>query len=131
MIMRALAVACIVCLAMAILPGCSSSAETLTLDDDGARVALSEGDTIEVALDGNATTGFSWVLVEFDDDVVAVEGDPAYEVEDTELVGVGGTWTWVLVARQPGETIVRFAYQRSWEDEPPEATFSFTASVSD
>ena len=131
MIMRALSVACCVFLAMAILPGCSSPVETLTLDDDGVRVVLSEGDTIEVALDGNATTGFSWVLVEFDDDVVAVEGDSAYEVEDTELVGVGGTWTWVLVARQPGETIVRFAYQRSWEDEPPEATFSFTVSVSD
>ena len=129
--MRALSMACIVCLAMAILPGCSSSAATLTLADDGAHVALSEGDTIEVALDGNATTGFSWILVEFDDDVVAVEGDPVYEVEDAELVGVGGTWTWVLVAHQPGETIVRFAYQRDWEDEPPEAVFSFTVSVSE
>ena len=33
MIMRALSVACIVCLAMVIMPGCSSSAETLTLDE--------------------------------------------------------------------------------------------------
>jgi predicted secreted protein len=86
-------------------------------------------DTIEVMLEGNATTGFTWELVDLDATVIAAEGDPAYEVEDSELVGAGGTWTWTLVAQRPGGCIVRFAYHRAWEDEQPEATFSFTADV--
>ncbi len=112
------------------LGGCSTS-ESLTLDSNGERVTLASGDTIEVTLEGNATTGFSWELVDYDPMVVTTEGEAVYESEDTELVGVGGAWTWTLVAQEPGECVVQFVYRRSWEDEQPEATFSFTANVTE
>jgi predicted secreted protein len=51
------------------LAGCSAG-RSLGLDDDGNRVALSRGDEIEVTLEGNATAGFSWDLVEFDPAVI-------------------------------------------------------------
>jgi predicted secreted protein len=110
--------------------GCSASS-SLTLDDNGERVVLAPVDTIEVTLEGNATTGFRWELVDFDPTVITTEGEAVYETDDAELVGSGGAWTWTLVARQPGECVVRFGYHRSWEDEQPEATFSFTANVSE
>ncbi len=112
------------------LAGCSTS-ESLTLDSNGERVTLASGDTIEVTLEGNATTGFSWELVDHDPTVITTEGDAVYESAETELVGAGGTWTWTLVAQQPGECVVRFVYHRDWEDEQPQETFSFTANVSE
>jgi inhibitor of cysteine peptidase len=112
------------------LSGCSASS-SLTLDDNGERVALAPGDTIEVTLEGNPTTGFRWELVDSDPTVITTEGEAVYETQDAELVGAGGAWTWTLVAQQPGECVVQFGYHRSWEDEQPEATFSFTANVSD
>ncbi len=112
------------------LGGCTVSS-SLTLDDNGERLALAPGDTIEVTLEGNATTGFSWQLVDLDPTVITTEGAAVYETKDTELVGAGGAWTWTLVAQQPGECVVRFVYHRSWEDDQPEASFSFTANVSE
>jgi inhibitor of cysteine peptidase len=116
---------------LAVMLGGCSAPSSLTLDDNGERVALASGDTIEVTLEGNATTGFSWELVDHDPTVITTEGEAVYETADTELVGAGGTWTWTLVAQQPGECVVRFVYHRSWEDEQPEATFLFTANVSE
>ena len=110
------------------LAGCSAS-RSLGLDDDGTRVALRPGDEIEVTLEGNATTGFSWELVEFDPAVITALAEPVYEETDTDLVGAGGKWTWTLAAQEPGECAVRFIYHRTWEDEPPEATFAFIATV--
>ncbi len=101
----------------------------LTVDDDGARVSLTPNEQITVTLEGNATTGFGWELVEYDPAVVMLLGEPTYEEGDEELVGAGGDWTWTLRAVAAGESPVRFVYHRSWEDEPPESGFSFTASV--
>ena len=109
--------------------GCSAS-RSLGLEDDGTRVALRSGDEIEITLAGNATTGFSWELVEFDPAVITALGESVYEEVDTDLVGGGGEWTWTLAAQGSGECEVRFVYDRTWEDEPPEEAFSFFASVS-
>jgi len=109
--------------------GCSTS-RSLGLEDDGTRVALRSGDEIEITLAGNATTGFSWELVEFDPAVITPLGEPVYEESGPDVAGGGGEWTWTLVAQESGECEVQFVYHRTWEDEPPEETFSFTASVS-
>jgi predicted secreted protein len=111
------------------IAGCSAS-RSLGLEDDGTRVALRSGDEIEITLAGNAITGFSWELVEFDPGVITALGESVYEEVDTDLVGGGGEWTWTLTAQESGECEVRFVYHRTWEDQPPEETFSFTASVS-
>lgn len=101
----------------------------LSVDDDGTRVSLAPGDEIQVTLEGNATTGFSWELIEYDPAVIAPLGEPTYEESDGEQVGAGGTWTWTLRAAAAGDSPVRFVYHRTWEDEPPESSLSFTAAV--
>jgi predicted secreted protein len=106
-----------------------SGLTTVTAADDGARVSVEAGEEIEVRLDGNATTGFSWDLVEYDPTVIAPSGDPSYVEDDTDLVGAGGTWVFTLIAQAPGETDVRFEYARVFEDQPASATFAFTAIV--
>ncbi len=108
---------------------CTAEGQSLDASNDGTRVHLSPGGEVEVALEGNATTGFIWELVELDPDVIASGNEPAYKETESGAVGDGGSWTWTLVGQEQGECTVRFVYHRPWEDEPPEDTFSFTAVV--
>ena len=121
-----------VAVAMAVLVigvvSCGGS-QSLTSDDDGDHVSLTPGAEIQVTLEGNATTGFSWELIEYDPVVIAPVNEPVYEKDDDELVGAGGRWIWTLRAVASGESPVQFVYHRAWEDEPPESVFSFTATV--
>ena len=118
----------VVVILMVVAVACSQGL-ALTIDDDGDRVSLTPGDEIQVTLAGNATTGFSWELADYDPAVITPLGEPTYEEDDGELVGAGGEWTWTLRAVAAGESPVRFVYHRAWEDEPPESVFSFVASV--
>ncbi len=111
-----------------VLAACGGT-RSLTIDDNGDRVSLSPGEEIRVSLDGNATTGFTWELVENDVTVIAPVGEPVYEEATGDMVGTGGTWTWTLRAVGTGESPVRFVYHRTWEDEPPAADYSFVAIV--
>ena len=118
----------VVAILMVVAVACSRG-PSLTLDDEGDRVSLAPSDEIQITLAGNATTGFSWELVEYDPAVVTPLGQPTYEEDDGELVGAGGEWMWTLRAVAAGESRVRFVYHRTWEDEPPESVFSFVAVV--
>ncbi len=118
----------VVAIMMVVAAACSQGL-ALSVDDDGDRVSLRPGDEIQVTLAGNATTGFSWELVEYDPAVITPLGEPTYEEGDVELVGAGGEWTWTLRGVAGGESQVQFAYHRAWEDEPPESVFSFVAVV--
>ena len=109
--------------------GCTAEGQTLDASNEGARVSLDPGGQVEVLLEGNATTGFTWDLADHDPAVIALQGEPVYEETTTDVVGAGGTWRFMLVGQEPGECEVRFIYHRTWEDEPPEQTFSFTAVV--
>ncbi len=114
---------------LTVIAGACAGNHVLTLDDDGDRVPLASGEEIQVTLEGNATTGFSWELVEYDPAVITPLGESTYDENDGELVGSGGRWTWTLRAVAAGESPVRFVYDRTWEEEPPESVFSFTAAV--
>jgi predicted secreted protein len=75
-----------------------SGRQMLSLGDDGASLSLPPAEEIEVTLDGNATTGFSWELVEYDAAVVLPVGEPSYVEVSSDVVGAGGQWTWILHA---------------------------------
>jgi inhibitor of cysteine peptidase len=114
---------------LVVILGACSATTSLNLDDDRTHVTLKTGDEFTVTLEGNATTGFEWELVEFDPTVISAPTQPIYEPTNASLVGGGGVWTWTLMAQGPGECEVSFVYHRTWEDELPEATFSFSATV--
>lgn len=123
-------VAVVVAVLMVGIAACSGNL-SLSIADDGDRVSLEPSQEIQVTLEGNATTGFSWDLVEYDPSVITPLDEPVYEEDAGDLVGAGGRWTWTLRALSAGDSPVRFVYHRTWEDEPPESVFSFTAAVSE
>jgi inhibitor of cysteine peptidase len=102
----------------------------LTEADNGSTVELALGDTMEVVLDGNPTTGFTWESVAPDTAVLQQVGEPEF-VAETELLGSGGKFTFRFQAVGSGQTVLQLIYHRPWEtDVAPERTFEVTVIVS-
>ncbi len=106
------------------LAGCGSDADpgtpvTLKLgaDANGSSRRLAQGQTLEISLAGNPTTGYSWIEKEGGAPVLRSSGEPVYASESTDgtLVGGGGTYTFSFVGAEPGTTRLELAYGRAWE----------------
>jgi inhibitor of cysteine peptidase len=116
--------------------GCAASAQAaggplkLGEADNGKAYTVKAGDSVEVVIPGNMTTGFSWTaaLAGKDAALLQLAGAPAYATGST-LVGGGGTFTFTFKAVSKGEALLKLVYARPWENVAPEKTFSVTVTV--
>ena len=103
--------------AAALLAACSSGGtRTLGESDSGSEVTAAVGDVIDVALEENPSTGYTWELAGLPD-VLEPIGDEYIEPE-TDLVGAPGTreLSFEVVSEDAG--ILRLEYVRPFEDSP-------------
>jgi inhibitor of cysteine peptidase len=90
-------------------------AVTLTELDDGRTVEARVGDTIELRLPENASTGYRWAFDGVDEHVVrASEGEV---IGKPAKVGSGGDVRWRITALAPATTEVRLKLWRRWEGD--------------
>jgi predicted secreted protein len=116
--------------------GCEASAQAaagplkLGEADNGKAYTVEVGDTVEVVIPGNMTTGFSWAaaLAEKDAALLQLVGEPAYAT-GSKLIGGGGTFAFTFKAVAKGEALLKLVYARPWESVAPEKTFSATVTV--
>lgn len=73
------------------------------------------GDTFEITLDSNATTGHTW-RVQHDTGPITMTGRK-YDEPTSGLMGAGGKETFTFKAVNPGDAELQFAYWREWEGE--------------
>ena len=119
--------------------GCGSSASVaggplkLGEADNGKAYTVKVGDTIEVIIPGNPTTGFNWTAALAENDAVVIQqiGEPAYasEASDGTVVGTGGIYTFTFKAAAKGEGLLKLVYARPWESVEPEQTFAVTLTI--
>ena len=119
--------------------GCGSSAGaatgTLKLGqiDEGKTFAVKVGDTIQVVIPGNPTTGYEWTAVLADKDAAFIQqvGEPQYAANNTDdnLVGAGGVFTLTFKAVAKGQAVLKLAYARSFESVQPAQTFTATLNI--
>ena len=97
--------------------------------DNGQSVTMGVGDMLQIMLDENQTTGYLWSIVTNDEGVLALSGEPAYEVE-SDAIGAGGTKTFLFEAVGPGTSVLRMvnALEQETAVEPVE-TFELTVQV--
>jgi inhibitor of cysteine peptidase len=104
---------------------------TVTETKNGKTITARVGDTVDVRLGGNPTTGYEWQAVLYSKSLPIA--DSQYIPDTPVTIGSGGTYSFVF---QPnalaagGKHTAKFAYYRSWEG--PEAairTFSITIKV--
>ncbi|MGA7669215.1 MAG: protease inhibitor I42 family protein [Nitrolancea sp.] len=97
--------------------------------DAGKTISLSVGDTIEVALEGNPTTGYNWEAANLDTSILKQVGDVAYTPESS-AVGAPGQVVLRFEAVGSGETALQLIYHRSFETGvAPLQTFEVTVQV--
>lgn len=125
--MRALALAAVAGLLIASVGCTAPSAVVLSADDDGGTVTVRTGGTLTVELEGNPTTGFTWLEAEVPD-VLESRGDPEFE-PSSDALGAGGMMTLTYNAVETGEGTLKLDYARAWESLQPEDTFSVTVKV--
>ena len=121
-------------IATILLVGCSTAAAVarvikLTSADAGRTVAVNRGDTLEVTLAGNPTTGYQWELASDSAGHLKQIGQPEFKA-DSSLLGAGGAVTLRFEAAQSGDAALKLIYHRSFEkDVPPLETFAVTVAI--
>jgi predicted secreted protein len=105
----------------------------LTDADNKKTVQLPVGTSFDVALKGNATTGYQWQLDKIEGGGVRQAGKIDYvpDKHPERMVGFGGTFIFHFDVVKATKTKIRLVYVRPWEkDKPPEKTFEVTIDSS-
>jgi inhibitor of cysteine peptidase len=99
--------------------------------DNGQGFTVKVGDTIEVVVAGNPTTGYEWTALNDDAALLKLVGEPAYVADETDedIVGSGGTYTFTFTATAAGQTTIELRYARAWESVQPLKTFKVTVTI--
>lgn len=118
---RVLALILLLIAAAAALSGCLPETLRLTEAQDGSIQEARVGDTIQVRLRGNATTGYEWIRTS----PSSLEGQPIsapterlYVPDKGSVVGAPGTFLFTYRAKHPGTVTLSYDHLRTWEDEP-------------
>jgi inhibitor of cysteine peptidase len=103
----------------AVAAGCSESRTMIGEDADGGSARVGVGQVLEVTLESNPTTGYSWQVAETPD-FLTLEG-PAAFISDAgpDVVGAGGSEVFRFTVSGAGTGTLRLEYLRPWEDAPP------------
>lgn len=118
-------------LALAVAGWTARQAKTVELNggQSGSSVELRTGDTLQLALEGNPTTGYTWAPATLDQAILKSAGEPEFQPSSSAL-GAGGTVTCRFTAVGAGQTTLQMIYSRPFEkDVPPLKTFTVTVTV--
>ena len=109
---------------------------TIVLDesDSGSKKSIRIGDTLQLELEGNPTTGYEWEIESYDTSILNQVGEREYEQDpqpnpDHPVEGLGGTFTFRFRATATGSTFLRLIYHRPWESVPPHEVFEITVTI--
>ncbi len=82
----------------------------------GSTVGLNVGDTLNLVLDGNPSTGYTWEVGFYTNTVVEPLGEAEYQSQ-SNLVGADGTYTFRFRAIGEGQTQLKMVYHRPFEKD--------------
>jgi predicted secreted protein len=103
----------------------------LTIEDSGKSIVARPGDLIEVQLEENPTTGYSWTHEALNEEVVQLIATD-FELPEDPLIGQGGLRSLRYEAVGPGEAIIALKYWQEWEgDSSVAARFEVTVRVAE
>jgi len=101
----------------------------LSENDADINVEMHIGDTLEVTLKGNPTTGYMWEVASVDSSILRQVGKTEFK-PDTKLLGAGGKIIMRFKAVGAGRTTLLLVYNRSFEKNiPPCKTYKVIIEV--
>jgi predicted secreted protein len=102
----------------------------LTEQDDGKIVGTVLGQSILLNLRGNASTGYTWMLISTNGDSVVPTGPVVYTPDAGGGPGNPGTFSFPFRAAHLGETTLNLAYLTPWDPMNVDQSFTVTIRVS-
>lgn len=104
--------------------------KVITAAQAGTEVALQVGERLAVTLEGNPTTGYTWMVATADPAMLTQLGEPEFQPA-SDALGAGGMQTLRFAAIGAGTTPLTLIYVRPFEpNAPPLATFNVLVRVS-
>ena len=85
--------------------------------------------TATLTVPSNPTTGYEWTVTQ-DPELFEISSTYEADQQDEEIVGAGGTQTFVLTPKEAGTTTVEFLYERSFEENSTEMRLTYGIKVS-
>jgi inhibitor of cysteine peptidase len=104
---------------------------TVVTEQTRGVVNLKAGALLEVRLEANHTTGYSWIAAPVANPVLMMQGKAAYqENAAADKMGAGGVEVWRFKAVKAGKQGLQFEYRRPWEKgSPPAKVVTFSVTV--
>ena len=96
--------------------------------DSGKIVPLKPGEYIDVALNGNPTTGYDWYVYSNITPALKKISGPLFK-KWSEREGAGGKVIYRFRAVKKGRVLLKLVYERAWEKVPPIKAFSVVVIV--
>ncbi len=91
---------------------------------------MNVGESFDIRLKGNSTTGYSWNVISEENAAVRLVSEES--LPDSEMIGSGSTFTWNFKAMKAGKATITFKYYRPWDGEAstlPEDVITFNMTV--
>jgi inhibitor of cysteine peptidase len=95
------------------------------------KIEIVVGETFQIKLKCNPTTGYDWELKSIDREIAVPTGEVEFQQSPAKpgMVGVGGSCVLEIKGVKPGKTKAVLVYRRSWEKVKPIETFKTTITV--
>ena len=96
-----------------------------------AKAVVAVGETFQIKLRCNPTTGYEWELKSINRKIAIPLGPVKFRESPAKpgLVGVGGSCVLDVKGVKPGKTKAVLVYRRSWEKGKPDETFTAEIKV--
>ena len=99
------------------------------ITDSSQSIIVKAGQTFDIVLSSNPTTGYRWNLIgELDANVVQLVGQD-YISQQPVLVGSGGVDVWTFRAINPEHTTIVLGYYPPGNETEPDKTVTFSIQV--
>ncbi len=97
--------------------------------DPSRPITVKAGDTFEIVLASNSSTGYRWKFIgELDENIVQLVGQDSI-AQQPVMPGSGGVDVWTFQAVNPGDTTVVLGYYPPASETEPAQTVTFTIHV--
>jgi inhibitor of cysteine peptidase len=100
----------------------------LTENDHGRSYEIGLGGFITIRIPEIPTTGYRWVVREFNDQVISFK-DSNYSIDPGGQIGGGGISTFSFKAISPGQSNLVLVLEREWEKDKPIKRFEIAVNV--
>jgi inhibitor of cysteine peptidase len=86
--------------------------------DEGSTLKMIPGDTLELVLKTNPSTGYGWKIVSLDTNMLTmIQSQYIADKVIKNIVGSGGKSVKLFKALKKGESLIKLVYQRPFEEE--------------